>query len=169
MLPPIDPDVGIPHGRWSGTITEVAAAYAADGRRQKLWNDWLDLTAFIRNATGRIACAWIGGSFLTGKERPGDIDCVYFIPHDTPRTDAALMALSLLRKGQVTATLGLEVDAFSVVYWPSPDLVCPESGDVAAYLRRRAYWDVLWSRRRTAKEDRGLPVGGYVEVMIDGY
>lgn len=163
----------LPLGRWPATAAEVEGAFVAGKSdvRAAIWNEWNDLTAALREAVP-IAAAWIGGSFLTSKAEPGDIDCVYVIDWLAAfgaKADARkAQLLEAVARSQVKKLFGLRVDSFVLEWWPTAGPGRPEIA--RRYLESRGYWDDLWSRRRSANErEDSIPRVGYLEVIIDGY
>lgn len=164
----------LPLGRWPATLAELEAAYVAgkSAKRQQIWQDWLDLTAALRDATGAVPAAWLSGSFLTNKPEPRDLDSVYLIEwpalrtmHADPQRAAFIQAVA---GSQVKDMFGLSVDSFIIEWWPTAG---PQRQPWASrYRDERGYWDDLWSRERSAdlRQD-ALPRRGYVEVILDGY
>jgi hypothetical protein len=165
----------LPLGRWPATIDEIESTFVASlsDRRQKIWKDWLDLTEAVRDAVTAVPAAWIGGSFLTGKDEPKDIDCVYVIEISAvlgarvdPERAAFLQAVAT--KGEVERIFGLSVDSFILEWQPRAGTTRPLWSK--QYLEDRGYWDDLWSRERSAEaREDSLPRRGYLEVILDGY
>lgn len=161
-------------GRWVATPDEVAAAFVAgqSERRQQVWADWLALTEAMREVVGVLPAAWLGGSFLTDKDEPNDIDSVYVVESHRvlgAKIDArAAQFLQIVADKQVKDAFGLQVDCF-ILEW------VPRAGTIPApwaqeYREMRGYWDDLWSRERAADQrTESLPLRGYLEVILDGY
>jgi hypothetical protein len=127
-----------------------------------------------------VSAAWLGGSFLSAKESPDDIDCLYVVP---PKSLAAAAegpgakVLQLLTDHGSTGlrdTYGVRVDSY-VLSWPLNPANGPRTPGDVVYSQQRGYWDDFWQRRRSGgkmsapKPEDGLPRRGYVEVMLDGY
>ena len=163
----------LPLGRWPASAAELEHAFVSGQGdvRAAIWDEWNELTAALRYVVP-VAAAWIGGSFLTSKPEPGDIDGVYVIDWA-----AAFVARSDLRKAQllqavaqnrIKTTFGLRVDSFVLEWWPTAGPGRPAIAQ--RYLENRGYWDDLWSRRRSTDErEDSMPRVGYLEVIIDGY
>jgi hypothetical protein len=76
---------GVPTlGRHTVSLSDVQRAYVtapvfrSSERREQLWNNFLSLTAKVRNAVP-VNAVMIGGSFTTWKQAPADIDAVFVI------------------------------------------------------------------------------------------
>lgn len=172
-LPPLAPTGLLPPGRFVCTVAEVQASFVSgqDPARQRLWDDWRQLTSILRQVVGQVPAAWLSGSFLTSKPVPGDIDCVYIVDvahvQSAQSDPVSAQFLSLIAGNQVKANLGLNVDSF-VLEW------CPVSGAAGtaspAYYQQRGYWDDLWTRHRDPNpRTESLPRRGFLEVTLDGY
>lgn len=166
----------LPLGRWPATAAEVAGRFVEgqSPHRAKLWDDWRRLTSALQGAIGKLAAAWLSGSFFTEKEVPGDVDCLYIIDidvvlaarhHPDPRV---AQLFQVVANNETKATFGLSVDTFVLTWTPTPGVLRPAHAET--YLQDRGYWDDLWSRQRsTGPREDSLPRRGYVEVIIDGY
>ena len=124
-----------------------------------------------------MCAAWIGGSYLTIKEEPDDIDCVYLV--DTEDVlglpDSSRAVLQAFAGGKVLRnSFGLRLDTF-VLHWVSTSGVQRAAPEVREYHSSRGYWDDLWSRLRSGSKSAAPvrldshPRRGYVEVILDGY
>lgn len=174
---PVPPLVSgrLPLGRWPATPAEIEACFVTDKsqRRQKIWNDWIELTEAIRDAVGAVPAAWLGGSFFTDKDEPGDLDSVYII--EAHRFLAAKGAdarkgqfLQVVASKRTKAVFGLEVDSFVLEWVARPGV--QRAPWAQEYREMRGYWDDLWSRERSVDQRQdSLPRRGYVEVILDGY
>lgn len=164
-------------------MVEVEAHFVTDPvwtpstTRPTIWADWQQITAQARKIVP-IAAAWLGGSFLTDKLDPDDLDVVYLI-------DSRLLAgvtnplhrgfLGLLAQGRALRALrGKRMDTFVITWVPDPDAtrVVPGFHD---YIRDRGYWDDLWQRRLSGPKTAprvpsdALPKRGYLEVILDDF
>ena len=173
-LPALENGV-IPHGRWRVTIEEAQASveWGNSSYRQAIWSEWETLTAALKQAVGTVPACWMGGSFFTDKEQPGDIDCLYLIEdvalerafHDPTKK---LFVNAIL--GGRAKNMGLRVDAY-VLPWVAfggtqPDATAEEA------MQLRGYWDYFWSKMRPVPGDPrsgALPRRGYLEVILDDF
>ena len=166
-LPPLQPGPehrrSLPPGRWSCTRAEFEKVFLRPDRatRQRLIDD-LDVFAGQQAKHGLVVSAyWIGGSFVTGKLHPGDIDFTAVIDGTASTPDAG--AGDWLNPGkrwqhQVHRDIGrlLLVDAYALVKLPDAH---PRNPD---YHRLRGQWDDWWQRSRATGEALAR---GYVEVV----
>lgn len=176
MLPNLDPLSGcLPHGRFQATADEVAAQYATNEHRIALWSQWLAATEVLRGAV-LVSSAWLGGSYFSTKDEPGDIDCVYVV--DVERIelleDSGRALLQFFANNQLRNVFGYQIDSF-LLAWQSNPTTAPRGPQDYQYLQARGYWDDLWSKMRTGNKNSqptrldSLPRRGYLEVMLDGY
>jgi hypothetical protein len=155
--------------------------YPPANPRHGLWGDWQTVTQLLQGTVGTVCAAWIGGSFLSDKEEPDDIDSLYVIPEarlsevgvDDPRAKTLQLITGHGPDG-IRDRFGLRVDAY-VLPWPLNPASGPRTPADFAYCQGRGYWDDFWQRRRTGgktqepRPEDGLPRRGYVEVIVDDY
>lgn len=183
VIPPRTHSGLLPLGRHPATLAEVEAVFVTDPKwagsrtRATIWADWQQITAQTRKVVP-VAAVWLGGSFLTDKVDPDDLDAVYLI-------DARLIAavvkplhrgfLALVAQGDALRQLrGKRLDTFIITWVPDPDAnrVVPGFDD---YIRDRGYWDDLWQRSLSGPKmaarvpSDALPKRGYVEVILDDF
>jgi hypothetical protein len=77
VIPSLVEILGLPHhvlppGVHWATLAEVEAAFATSGHRQWLFEGFIAVVAVLRNAGCRTI--YLGGSFVTSKDKPGDYD-----------------------------------------------------------------------------------------------
>lgn len=176
-LPVIDPNTGaLPPGRFRATVDELAEAFATNDHRRALLTEWLHATDLLRDATP-VCVAWIGGSFLTSKDLPGDIDSLYMIDAQhvpPPDSDAGQVLTAFSTPGFLTDKMQLRVDSF-LLLWHSNATPANDHPDIRSYYVRRGYWDDLWSKQRSGPKGAtpqrldSHPRRGYVEVILDGF
>jgi len=163
-------------GRWVCTSAEVEEAFVDfdSGVRQKIWSDWLMLRDAIRSAIGEVAACWLAGSFVSDREIPGDIDCVWVVDAQVWNTalnsgDPHLAQFLLNCAGNaVKSDYDLQVDSFVLEWMPTPGPTRPEVA--RTYYGDRGYWDNLWVRIRDSDQRLdSVPRRGYLEVIIDGF
>lgn len=149
--------------------------FAGSTTRAGRWKDWCDVTQALR-ATVPVCAAWLGGSYISGKVDPDDVDSVYLIRD----SDIAAVAdpigkqvLGLVANNMLKAA-GYEVDSFVVHWRPNPTRAPRDNLDVK-YLASRGYWDDFWQRLRAGAKTAppvmadALPRRGYLEVTLDGF
>lgn len=174
MMPAFDSEGFLPPGRFPATFDEVQSSLLTTARRREVWEDFLDVTTVLMSTGEPVCAAWLGGSFVSAKPDPGDVDVVYLIRHDvlmSPsqelRTIVGDLTTQRLRQD------GFDVDTY-ILPWvpfagPDPSRWTREYID---YQRGRGYWDDFWMRRRAADPRSELnthPRRGYLEVTLDGY
>ena len=172
MIPTLNNDGFLPPGRWGATLDEVRSCFAQDSssRRAEVWAEFEAALSLLRSVV-RVSRVWVGGSFISVKEEPGDVDAVFFVRadqilHAQLREDDSRI-LELAASGhRFKEVTGLRVDSF-LVPWPL------EAGaDVTGYQQLRGSWDDWWERRRRQPgepvESEAYQRRGYVEVIIDG-
>lgn len=172
-IPALAPSGVLPLGRWVATPDEVHASFV-NGRgpaREKVWSDWLELTTALREIVP-VPAAWLGGSLLSSKAEPSDVDSVYLIEWRhlaIARFDqAAANFLQIVGSNSVKSALKLSVDSFILEWAPLPGVT--RSALAGSYLEDRGYWDDLWTRQRSADpRAAAIPQRGYLEVILDGY
>lgn len=177
MIPELQ-DIGderrfLPEGRTLTTFEEIVSSYdlASDSVRSSIWEAFLNFTNFIHEAVGAIAYVWIGGSFVTSKENPSDIDVAYLIKeeavYDALKTEAGIFAIKVLRRRELHSKFLTDekVDAlFITVPATEVDLEPP------LYLQSRGFIDQLWCKPRCVDPvQSSYPTCGYLEVKIDGF
>lgn len=181
MIPAFSPEVGaLPVGRFPATIPEVERVLVdgiGSARRREVWEDWLDVLTML-SAHVRVNSAWLGGSFVTSKKEPDDIDCVFWV-EDVELVRASRDPVAAAVVGDIATPgrmrqLRLRVDSY-VVPWVSNGGAAPRGPADIAYHRQRGYWDDLWLRLRSGVKGAqpvradSIPRRGYLEVNLDGY
>jgi len=163
------------------TVDQVEATWVAQPEwagtsRQAIWEDWQTAAAVLRSMV-RVYAAWLGGSFLSAKPDPGDMDCVWVIDEEELRAaradrDAARLLGAFSDNALKRGRKPLNIDSFVLVWrrWPGASLRDPEDGQYGMY---RGYWDDLWQRERSSSPlappgADAIPRRGYAEVVLDG-
>lgn len=183
MLPPVDAVSGsLPLGRFGAELAEIKATFvdapewAGSTTRAAIWNDFESATAGIRSVVP-VAWVWVGGSFISNKLDPDDIDVVYwcedrFVDRVTDPREKYI--LQLFATNQVRAKTKLRVDTRYCRWHVFPEATQRRTIEHNAYSADRGYWDDLWLRKRSGAKtdppvrDDALPRRGYAEVMLDG-
>lgn len=129
--------------------------------RKRLFDD-LDVYAEQQALHGLVVSSyWIGGSVVSDKRLPNDIDVTAVVdgPASTPDPAAAAwLSPGSTWKHNIHPDIGklLRIDGFAMVKVPDSH---PAIGD---YHRLRGYWDDWWQRSRASGE---ALTKGYVEVV----
>lgn len=168
----------LPLGRYLTTLDEVEGAYVTglSDKRKSIWAAFNECLEVVRNAANGLAEVWIGGSFITSKDEPGDIDVVFLFTKEyydeavSGENLNAKLVLSILTKKSSINRLHPLVDGFALIVPPTEYDVDGEFETI--YAKQRGYWDQFWSKTRFIDEDSDrwkFPASGYLEVIIDGY
>lgn len=181
MIPELTADGFLPLGRYRATEGEIEDRFVTGiptPRRAEVWSHWLQATSHLR-ALVPVCAAWLGGSFLSQKPEPDDVDVLYVIGSrellaarfGNPAAANVLAAFSTAR--QVRAMSGLRVDTFIHSWTRNSSTDLPRLTHGESYMGR-GYWDELWSRRlngpKGSRSDAdAVPSRGFLEVVLDGY
>jgi hypothetical protein len=172
----------LPLGRFPASEHAIRGRFVEDAHfngsttRNDIWDHYL-LARQALVGILPIAAVWIGGSFVSGKIDPDDIDVVWLLdganyPALTPAEQGILGAFAT--KGVLRANTGWRVDSFLLQWIP---VVVPNPGHPmhVSYFYARGHWDDFWQRKRVAAgaalpaSAGTVPQRGYLEVMLGGY
>lgn len=185
MLPALDTQTGLlPLGRYGATLDAIkqhyvdAPQFLVSTTRAEIWQHFESATVGIRSVVP-VVCVWIGGSFLTDKMDPDDIDLVYWcqdvlVDRIVADSQNALL-LQMFAENKVRAETRLRVDTRVCKWHLFPGAHLADSVEHRSYALSRGFWDDFWMRKRTgAKTDPpqiadALPRRGYFEVTLDGF
>ena len=184
MLPALDERTGLlPLGRYEATLEGIKAAFVEDPRfsasttRTEIWQHFESATAGIRSVVP-VVCVWIGGSFLTEKVDPDDIDVVYWC-EDTlinqVETEQEQLLLQMFASNRLRGETGLRVDTRVCRWHLFPETHLANTAEHQNYAMERGFWDDFWMRKRSggkgapAQTEDALPRRGYFEVTLDGF
>jgi predicted nucleotidyltransferase len=189
---PVPPFVGgvLPQGRYQCTQDEIEAffvndpSFVASISRPAIWQHWETGLELLTSAV-TVHSAWIGGSFVTAKLTPRDID-VLFIVSEEDRAKRGVEDRQVIESfmnrvrdpltGHLKPAHGLLVDSY-VINW-SPHNPAPDGKRTPlhfAYAAERGYWDDWWSRKRVTSKKKpsvredALPKRGFLEVILNDY
>lgn len=184
MFPALDTQTGLlPLGRYGVTLADVKQHYVDDARfsasttRSEIWGHFESATEGIRSVVP-VVCVWIGGSFLTDKLDPDDIDLVYWCEDslvDQVTDPQAMLLLQLFAENQVRPRTGLRVDTRYCKWHLYPEARLADSVEHRSYALSRGFWDDFWMRKRTGQKNDppqmadALPKRGYFELTLDGF
>jgi hypothetical protein len=154
----------LPPGRYTCTRRQFENRFVKghDPRRRALVAD-VDAYADQQARHGLVVSSyWIAGSFVSGKDRPGDVDFTAVI--DGPASSPDPVALSDFTNPRdhwahhIHPDVGrlLKLDAFGIVKLPDGH---PQQ---RVYYELRGYWDDWWQRSRATGQALAR---GYVEVV----
>lgn len=161
--------------------------FAGSETRQSLWEGletylsrFFDLEDRYREAIGDgslIHAIWLGGSYVSTKLNPQNIDLTVFIDEGAVAAMRGLEGTRWLASAfnRKTRLVELGVSPLRVGYRPIVSVFRSERLDPAdqAYLRERGAWDDWWQRCRPNGVDKSEPTlhsatprRGYVEVTL---
>ena len=166
----------LPRGRFCASLDDVEKRFVTDAlykestTREQVWQDFNDLVGLIHDKKVRVPAVFLGGSFVTNKTDPSDVDAALIVDTSKITNPATFAAVKKIVQDP-KKNPGLQVDALLIQWHPDGS----EAGGNPSYLPSRGRWDDFW-QRKVAKADRNppqrwhaMPVRGYLEVIIDGY
>lgn len=166
----------LPQGRWHCELSDLDKYHNLPNaeRRKKIWSDFERVLELARASVGEVAACWLGGSYFTDKENPGDLDCIFIIEEEriaaARQSPNASRILGIIAGNGSKDALEAEVDSFVLSWKPRPGALPGKSPARDEYLKYRGYWDDLWIRQRVGSaKDQSVPSRGYLEVSIDGF
>lgn len=167
-------------GRYQWTWEDVEVKYLPETeygqtRRHVIWEHFKLATETLRSVVP-VAAVWIGGSFLSSKAEPSDVDAIYIVrgkDYDSLQEDEDRQVVSLFSGGEQLKARGLLVDSY-VFHWTPRASNGPQTDREHNELTARGYWDDWLQRNKMdrtapAVEADARPVRGYVKVILDGY
>lgn len=176
MIPAFEANGSLPLGRFSCDLQEAKQVLVSGSpfngaqNRDTLWKIFEDSLQRFHDIRCKVPSVFLGGSFVTSKLDPSDIDATYLVDFSTITSDQTLGKL-----WQILQAINREesIDA-ALIPWLPINLKIPHP-DFEKYYIERGKWDDFW-QRKVAKEDRvpwqrshAFPERGYLEVTIDGY
>lgn len=82
-LPTLDPLTGLlPPGRYAASLDELYTTLVqstGSAVRREIWKEWTDHRAMIQALAGEVSRMWVGGSFVSNKPDPSDVDVTYLL------------------------------------------------------------------------------------------
>jgi len=169
VIPSLGEDGFLPRGRYHATIPEVEGTFVTNSVRSSIWEDWKRLCKLVGAVAGTDFSVWLGGSFISSKVQPGDIDSVFLIRREVliDMTQEQHDLLSIVGSARTKDVLGLNVDSYTITIDYPTDASFPQEGTNAfKFISYRGYWDNLWA---SCRGDHGM-IGdsrGYLEVIVD--
>jgi len=147
MIPALDPSTGfLPCGRYPTSEKEIEERFVgcdelkASSTRAEIWAHWQAAARFLRDRV-HVRAAWIGGSFVTAKPDPGNLDVVWILNAGSvdrlrPETMAEIEPFAQGEEGALAH--GLLIDSYVMVWRPHAAPVSAEiHGD--PYFAWRGY------------------------------
>lgn len=185
-LPELTEDGYLPLGRFPCSLAQLEERFVDHDQfsesetREDIFTDLLDAVEIVRAFSPElIEGVWVGGSFVTSKPDPDDIDCLFILNAEafdgitSNRKREKLTRLN--RKGYLRETHQLRVESFLLVRRPfaNPWVKDGVHDEVVPYVKVRGAWDDWWLRARTGEtsEDEpriesAEPRRGYLEVTV---
>lgn len=84
-IPNFIDDYHLPPGEHECTMEEISNYFVSNHVRRKRWDDFVQMLTRISGLKLIPEEILINGSFVTGREEPGDVDFAVLIPPDTVR------------------------------------------------------------------------------------
>jgi len=80
MIPKFNKDGYLPKGIHQAAVNEIKQRFGSDSsKRKELFKDFQSLVQLLRKQKRSIKKFLLDGSFVTGKELPGDTDCILIV------------------------------------------------------------------------------------------
>lgn len=166
-----------PPGRYAMSLEELYERFvesAGSAVRKEIWEEWATHRAIVEAWTGEITRMWVGGSFISRKPDPSDVDVTYLLRAEAfDRLDGeALAYLDDVTLRGWCVEHGMRVDALLLrlpkpvpVSQMAPSLLQPREADS---YRDLGLYDEVW---QCTKSDSGSELPGelrrgYVEVRL---
>lgn len=176
MIPDFNPEGVLPVGRFFCSFEEAEMALVRSSqfqdstRRPILWSFFKTTLTDIKSTGCKIPSVFFGGSFITSKLDPKDIDVAYLIDHSTIHSEKTFSKLDSIFKA---LDKNENIDAILIPWMPTN--LKNEDKSAYYYYEARGRWDDFW-QRSVPKADRdywqrshAFPKRGHLEVEIDGY
>ncbi|MFF9329459.1 DUF6932 family protein [Streptomyces sp. NPDC014776] len=116
-LPSLDPATGLlPPGRYAATLDELYSTLVVStgsAIRREIWEEWSTHRTMVETQVGEISRMWVGGSFVSNKLDPSDVDVTYLVSahHYDALDQETLVDLDDLTDAGWCADVGMRVDA----------------------------------------------------------
>lgn len=175
----LDPDTGLlPPGRYAASLADLYAQLVSStgsATREAIWKEWAQHRVIMEAVAGDITRLWVGGSFVSRKPDPSDVDVTYLLRAEAyDRLDRdTLSYLDDLTLRAWCVENGMRVDAHLVrlpeemaVSQMMPSLLTREASES---FRDIGLYDEVWQCTRGASGTNGVPGElrrGYVEVLL---
>ncbi|MFD8369241.1 DUF6932 family protein [Streptomyces sp. NPDC059688] len=177
-LPKLDPVTGLlPPGRYAASLDELYSTLVESTGstiRREIWEEWTYHRTAVESLTGEVTRMWVGGSFISSKPEPSDVDVTYLV---SARAYDALDAETLAELDELTlrgwcVERGLRVDALLLrlperlpVSQMVPSLLHSGTSDS---FRDLGLYDEVWQCVKPASLNSvpSDPRRGYVEVLL---
>lgn len=124
MIPPLDHRGLLPQGTYSATLDEVANRFATNPLRQLRM---VELRRLISAELAPLAQGlelFLGGSYLSDKDSPGDIDCTIAIPTSGIESHMDLVVLCSTCGGKKRIWQEYRVELYPTLLFPGHNNFC---------------------------------------------
>ncbi|MFD4573473.1 DUF6932 family protein [Streptomyces sp. NPDC058417] len=85
-LPAVDPTTGLlPPGRYAASLDELYTTLVistGSAVRREIWEEWTTHHRLVETQVGQVTRMWVGGSFVSSKPEPNDVDVTYLVSAD---------------------------------------------------------------------------------------
>ncbi|WP_443063783.1 DUF6932 family protein [Streptomyces sp. NBC_00659] len=177
-MPGLDPTTGLlPPGRYAVSLDELYTALVestGSDVRRAIWEEWTRHRTAVEAFTGGISRMWVGGSFVSSKPDPSDVDVTYLLSAQAyDRLDRETLAdLDDLTLRAWCVEQKMRVDAHLVrlpervpVSQMVPSLLSQESKQS---FRDLGLYDEVWQciKPSSAQSVPDVLRRGYVEVLL---
>jgi hypothetical protein len=143
-----------PYGVIKSDLITLKEMFVFNEQREALFGAYEDFRAELQTLTECPLIQWMGGSFVTLKELPKDIDVVTFIPFSI--FDSKEIELEKLR----TRHRNNKIDCFFEYIYPN------SHKNYQNYISNHIYWHRLYSKYPVQKQAvRWLPKG-FIEINL---
>ena len=86
MIPPFEKSTGLlPPGEYEASLAEIRETLCWSYRRRVIYGGLEYVAGELRSH--QVDRIWVDGSFVTSKERPGDVDVAYEVPQNSDPDD----------------------------------------------------------------------------------
>lgn len=185
-MPALHPVTGeLPLGRHNCTVDEFEAAFVSapefvsSTTRSEVWAHW-ELARTALRGVVPVYSAWVGGSFVSSKTDPNDMDIVFVIDAATvdrmlPGSRAQQIVTVMSQGSTHHDPVGRRLDTYTLLWRSIPDPCDDPAGLAPGYYLWRGHWDDFWQRARTSPKDTpptqadSIPRRGFLEVTLDDY
>ncbi|WP_413758129.1 DUF6932 family protein [Streptomyces sp. MMBL 11-3] len=194
MLPSFAANGHLPPGRYSVSLDEAeeilvgAPAFEDSSTRTELWDGlhkyldpFLTLEDTYAGDLGDLPLLhrlWLGGSFVSAKLDPGNIDVTVLVDLRAERVvrgkpGSKWLTTAFQSRARMKEKFG--VSPLRIGYRPVAHIFEPDrfTPDERTYFTQRGVWDDWWQRRRldgqddlSPSEESAAPARGYLEVRL---
>lgn len=176
----------LPRGRFPCTLDDLEDHFVDDSRfdgsatRGEIFEHFLSAVDLLKSFSPTlIEGVWVGGSYVTDRLDPDDIDCLFVLSGPAfdalPSNNKRSQVQRFNTKGYLREKFHLRVESFLLVRVPfaNPWLKGGVHPEAAPYTQVRGAWDDWWLRTRTGEGpeeepriESAEPRRGYLEVTL---